>query len=62
MTHMTRMTHCDTSVPTVGHSFFEALVPLVIIRTSPVVAFGSQGKENEVEKSSLTSPGSRPHW
>ena len=32
---MTRMTHCDSSVPTVGHSFFEALLPLVIIRTSP---------------------------
>ena len=29
------MTHCDSSVPTVGHSFFEALLPLVIIRTSP---------------------------
>ena len=35
MTHMTRMTHCDSSVPTVGHSFFEALLPLVIISTSP---------------------------
>ena len=35
MTHMTRMTHCDSSVPTVGHSFFEALLPLVIIRTFP---------------------------
>ena len=32
---MTHMTHCDSSVPTVGHSFFEALLPLVIIRTSP---------------------------
>ena len=32
---MTHMTHCDSSVPNVGHSFFEALLPLVIIRTSP---------------------------
>ena len=35
MTHLTRMTRCDSSVPTIGHSFFEALLPLVSFYLRP---------------------------